>query len=258
MKKQRSMSDRTKHKKSKHDSSKYKHGVVARAMRGPPAAQYARYPTNATALKSVDNEFSANFTAAGAVSYIPPPIQGAGFFNRLGNRTRGVSLQFRGRVATTADPLSATAQGDIVARIIIGYDRQINGTPAPVSTYLQSINNAGGTITTDAYTMLSIANRDRIEILRDRMIVLSPVGVAGVNGYLGIVGGGNNSENTGLNYTEFIKLNGKESQYNTVNGGTVADITTGAYFILLITDDTSAVGHESWKLEMGIRYKFLD
>lgn len=243
------------YKMEKKEHQRRRGNAVVRAMRGPPAAQYARYPTGATALKAVDAEYNFKINAAGVLTVLPVPEQGAGYFNRLGNRTRGISLQLRGNIVPSA---ANAAQGPLTCRWVVAYDRQFNATQPPLNSLIQNINQGGGLDTVNPWSFTNIANRDRYKILRDRQIILPHVGATGGNGPLFLAGGAGISSNDGININEFIKLGGLETMYNTVNGGTFADITTGAYLMWVWINDPDSAGSEAWQFVGACRYKWLD
>lgn len=232
-----------------------------RRMQGPPASLYAPVPTNATSIKSVDStagsiEFLAPANAS-PVALIIPKI-GAGFFNRLGNRTRGISLHITGFVNPTLQNAAATQ--DSYARIIVYYDRQPNGANPSVSDLILATNNAGG-VTTTTYDGTNMNNRDRFMILRDRRMYMPPLGINGATpaAQQGVFVDPNIA-NHSFQYNEYIKLKNLESLYNSVNGGTIGDISSGAYGILLLSQNETAVpaAHAAWQLTFNVRMKFLD
>lgn len=228
-----------------------------RRMTGPPAALYPRMPTNAMAIKSVDlpdQVIILNGTASPNVLVVP--TLGSAFFNRLSNRTRGISLQIRGMVQPGYSNTVAAAATR--CRIIIYYDRQSNGANPAISDILLDTRSNAST-GTDVKSMINMNNRDRFMILRDRFIICPQIEADGTTGGTvgGIVTDPNNSDGTkGLKYEEFIKLKGLESLYNSTNGGTVGDISAGAFGILAINDDSA--GNEAWIFNFTTRFKFLD
>lgn len=227
-----------------------------RRMAGPPAALYPRVPTNATALKSCDVANTVVvLNSSGSSSVLVVPRLGAAFFNRLGNRTRGVSLQLRGGVQPTFSNAAAHTQGRV--RIIVYYDRQPNGAnPTPSDILLDT--NATGATGTEVESMININNRDRFMILRDRYIILPAIAADGVGAAVegGVFTDPNCDSKHGFKYEEFIKLKGLESLYNSTNGGGVGDVSAGAFGLLAISDDAS--GSEAWTFYYNCRFKFLD
>lgn len=228
-------------------------------MKGPPAALYPAARTNATAIKAVDCEEIQTFVFLNGASpqTIPNvPLPGASYNNRLGNRTRGISMHIVGQILPTGTNAAQSQQA--LARIIVFYDRQNNTSTCSQSDLINDTNN-GGTTLTSAFAGINMANRDRFVILRDRKIVLPPIGINGATSTVGpmcIADVTGHHKNGGFLFNEFIKLRGLETLYNTAVAGTQADISAGSYGILCIANEPSGFG--SWQLEYQARYKFLD
>lgn len=212
-----------------------------------------------TELKSCDEGGrSQPLTSAGIVDQIiDMPIEGSSFYNRIARRTRGVSLEFHGIIRPT---LTNTAASKVqYARILIVYDRQANGALPSGSDILLDYDNGGGTTNT-AYSGVNMDNRDRFQIIRDRKMILPPLGALGVASTTtapSVYTTNADMKDSMFNYSEYIKLNGLETQYKASTGGAIGDISTGAYLIYLIQDQTDA-NTTAWQLQWNVRYKFLD
>lgn len=223
-------------------------------MQGPPAALYPRMPTNATSLKSVDALSTGTVQSTTAPAVLIVPLLGSGFFNRLGNRTRAVSLQLTGLIAQTGT--NAAAIPPMYMRILIYYDRQANGANPSQATLLSDTIAAGTSPAVNPESGLNINNRDRFMVLRDRKVYLPEIGINGVALDNNMVSCVNDQGKGGFAYQEFIKLKGLESLYNSTNGGTVGDISAGAFGILVFNADAS--GSPGWTFTLQARFKFLD
>jgi len=229
--------------------------MAMRRMQGPPAALYPRVPTNAMALKCVDQRSAGAVQASTAPDVLVVPLLGSAFFNRLSNRTRGVSLQLTGFISPTTTNAGFHNQEEM--RIVIYYDRQPNGANPSQADILTDTTPAGTAVAVTPQSGLNINNRDRFMILRDRKVMLPAVGIAGVAfGNIAINSNYNDLGKGSMNYQEFIKLKGLESLYNSANGGTVGDISAGAFGILVFNDD--ATGDPAWNFTLQARFKFLD
>lgn len=227
-----------------------------RRMMGVPASMYPRIPTNATALKSLDVTLSGSIvSAATAVAVaLPIPLIGAGFMNRLGNRTRGVSLQLTGFIGQTTT--NGTNSSEQVARIIVLYDRQTNGALPAIGTIMGDTIAAGTTSVNGPLSGLNVNNRDRFMVLRDRKVLLPEVGGSGVTMDANVVTSTNDQGKGSLSYNEFIKLKGLETCYNTTAAGTISDISAGSFIVLAYCSD--AAGNATWNFTCQARFKFLD
>lgn len=226
-----------------------------RRMMGPPAALYPRVPTTAMAVKSVDLGPQLQlFDATGATVALTVPKLGAAFFNRLSNRTRAISLQIHGMIEPTNTNTGIISQ--TYGRIMVVYDRQPNGALPSVSDILLDTNSSGA-VGTDAFSMTNMNNRDRFMILRDRKVVLPAVDALGAgSGNVGGIVTDVSCDKQGLRYEEFIKLKGLESLYNSVNGGTIGDLSAGSFILLLVSNDAAALS--GWQFQYNARFKFLD
>lgn len=245
----------------------------SRQLVSVPAALRARSLFAGTELKACDtvqfNEYATGVAGAGGAglvitgagtvnSLINYPIEGSSFYNRIGRRTRGVSLELHGKIEPTN--ANATAVKAQYARIIILYDRQPNGATPSVSTILQDycIDN---TQSTTSQSGLNMDNRDRFQVLRDRKVLLPPLGINGVaptTSAGGVYTINSDLKDGTFNYSEFIRLNGLETQYkaSSTSSNNIGDVATGSYLILVMQELTGTTG--AWMLSFQTRYKFLD
>lgn len=246
----------------KHSAARRAYGTIARGfprmamrrMTGPPAALYPRIPTNATALKAVDALSAGAVQSTTAPAVLVVPKLGSAFFNRLGNRTRAISLQLTGLITATGTNAAAFLQDYM--RILIYYDRQANGANPAQADILTDTTNAGAASAVIPFSALNINNRDRFVVLRDRKVPTPPIGVNGGSVDTDVISTLSTSDKNGFAYQEFIKLKGLESVYNSTNGGTIGDISAGAFGILVFNSDAS--GSPAWNFKLQARLKFLD
>lgn len=225
---------------------------------GPGAAYTAQLgpPGRGTEVKGVDSSHIIDFSQTTAnIANVGMPIQVPSFYGRIANRTRGVTLDIRGYVNITG---SNTAEYHLtVGRILVVYDRQPNGNLPSLTDILKDYA-ANGTFATNELAKLNLTNRDRFLILRDRQISLQPLGINGGppdNNNLYLEMDINASNTNGFNYHEYINLKGLQTQYQSSSDGSVADISTGAYYIICV-DPTS--GSAAYQLVCQVRYKFYD
>lgn len=234
------------------------HGYQRMAMRrmmGPPAALYPRVPTNAMALKCVDALSTGAVQSTTSPTALIVPTLGAAFFNRLSNRTRGVSLQLTGYIKPTNTNAAAQPQQEM--RILIYYDRQSNGANPTQADLLTDTPSDGVAAAVVPQSGLNINNRDRFMVLRDRKVILPAIGINGASAAPNTLTQClNDYGKGGFNYQEFIKLKGLESLYNSTNSALIGDISAGAFGILVFNDDAS--GAPAWNFTLQTRFKFLD
>ena len=141
--------------------------------------------------------------------------QGATFYNRIGNQitVKSIACSF----GIVQDSLSNTGH-TWRWRYMIVYDRQPNGAFPGITDIIS--DNDTGACTFDSG--ITIANKSRFTILRDRRGVIDDAGVAAVQ------------------VNEYIKCN-LSVEYK-ANGGTIGDISTGAIYLICFADFNGGAG----------------
>lgn len=186
------------------------------------------------------------------------PGEGASFYDRIGRRTRGLSLEVRGMIQPTLLNVAEVPQQ--FARVIIYYDRQTNGALPSIAAVLTDYETGGSPTSGTVFTGMNMDNRDRFMIIRDRKLVLPPIGALGVPSVATATGLTHNSadlKESMVNFCEYIKLGGLETQYKASAGGLAADISTGSFGIIVISSgDANATA--AYSLKFNTRYKFYD
>lgn len=169
-------------------------------------------------------------------------VNGAELFQRIGRKTYMRSLHFRGFIQN-----AATSVQDI-GRIVILYDSQANAAlPTYVSVFQDSNVGAASAILSG----VNLTNRARFKILRDYPVMLPSCTFAG-----GVITNFamQDTVNKSLEVDFFIKLKGLETEYNGVNGGTIADITSGSLILFFASDNSS----NKWQIEWTSRLRYYD
>lgn len=168
--------------------------------------------------------YPANLTGSFTLLHIP--TLGSDYTNRIGRKTIVKSLYIRGYLAIqqALTPASSFSFGAQEARMIIFWDMQPNGA-APGATDLLN--------TAQPASQLNLNNRDRFRIIKDKTYTFDPW----VTGTLPQIA---------MNHTIstmkcFKKLNG-EVIFNGTNGGTIADINSGALYMFWIGSNAGAFG----------------
>lgn len=168
-------------------------------------------------------------------------VNGAELFNRVGRKVYNRNLHFRGWFSN-----AATGTQDI-ARVIIYYDAQPNGAAPTIANLLADSTTAGSTT---SLSEINLFNRARFKILRDHQVLLPGCTNSATSVSPSFV-----LDSTGrLAVDFFIKLKGLESVYNGTNGGTVADITSGAIGFVVLSETTS----NSWDFNWSSRLRYYD
>jgi len=215
----------------------YKNSLVPTATRG--------YKLNNTELKVADlGVVSFATVAATPVAYLMAvPQQGTGFDQRIGRKITLKSFYIKGTVATSAGGDGDPSQIDVPcshARMIVFCDYQPNGTLATITDLLKQNNSL---------SMLNLNNRDRFKILCDKEFVLDPylLDKSATQSYA--------SANNQIKYFKKYKRLNIETIFNETNGGSIADITTGALLVAFIStgivDDSTAL---VWNMSARVRY----
>jgi len=154
-----------------------------------------------TFARTVGNIVAAQST--GVIFSIFSPDQGTGPSEHVGRSTKASQLLYKFAFNYAA----TTAGGGSAIRVVIVYDAQPNAAITSVTTIMESDNIA-------AFPNLS--NKKRFKILVDDVC---EIGVSTQGGTCNMM-------------TGFRKIS-LETNYNDVNGGTIADITTGSYLAII-------------------------
>lgn len=193
-------------------------------------------------LKAFDVATSApNFAVAGVFTVLNTPVNGSELYQRVGRKIYMRSLHIKGFIEN-----AATSIQDI-GRIIIFYDSQPNAAASNLATLLQDSNAAAAT---SGLSSINLTNRERFKIIKDHFITLPSVSNAA--GVLSNTSLQDQQENFSINW--FIKLKGLETVFNAVNGGTVADITSGSLYMCLVSQNQS----NTWAFQFNSRLRYYD
>lgn len=175
-------------------------------------------------------QYAVNTT--GTFTLLHVPILGTDYTQRIGRKTVIKSLYIRGRVLIenaqvfTAAITCAAQQ----PRMILFWDMQPNGAAPAVTDLLN---------TADSTSHLNLNNRDRFRIIKDKTFVFDPMVITAATAVA-------NWNRTISDIKCYKKLTG-EVIFNGTNGGTIADINSGALYMFWIgnvpagTNDSLAV-----------------
>lgn len=185
-----------------------------------------------------------NVITAGNFVLLHCPILGTDYTARIGRKTVINSVYIKGKVYLACDlvPTTPVAVPGQKCRFILFVDNQPNGA-APAVTDL--LNNASG-----VNAQLNLNNRDRFRILKDKTFVFDPYilsttatqAVAGFN-------------HTISNFKMFKRCK-IETIFNATNGGTIADINSGALYMFWVGEQVA--GTLQVNFEGTTRVRFLD
>lgn len=196
--------------------------------------------------KQVDIPLTATQMLIAPTGVIVNPVQvGAGIFNRVGQRIKGRSLRITYWITNSATTLQSAG------RIIAVYDKAPAAAVPAFATVFQTTDQAGAAAAATPVSQLSIAFRDRMVVLCNRIIYLPSItntaGVLTNNGLLATDGGP-------LVGDIFIPLKSLMTGYNaTANPIVVANFSYGAIYLYWhCTNDTG------WVANWASRYVYED
>jgi hypothetical protein len=138
--------------------------------------------------------------------------QGAAFYNRIGSKVCMTSIMVRFNLLASATTVLSSVRYAIV------YDRQCNGA-FPAITDIFGVNGA----TAANNSGVNLTNRGRFLILRDKAVTIDPASALSVD------------------VEEYCKLTQLEAEFK-ASGGTIGDITTGAFYLVCGTVNLSGTG----------------
>jgi len=184
-------------------------------------------------------------STTGSITAICRPILGTDMTNRIGRKVVIKSVQARGIVRVRR--AEANINGDSppqIVRIMYLVDLQPNGAvPAVLDILTEAL----------AQSPMNLNNRDRFKILFDKVITLDAytrdTASAGEE-YVSF-------NRTCQNFKMYKKCN-QEVIFNATNGGTVADITSGALLQFIISNQALVGGAAEAEAAIFTRVRFLD
>lgn len=178
----------------------------------------------------------AQVNTTGFVQVICVPTLGNDYVNRVGRKITIKSVFIKGYIRTEISlSLAAANATSQAARVLLVYDDQPNGALATVTDILNSADPA---------SQLNLNNRDRFRILKEKFFVFDP--------YLGAAFAGRQIYPIKI----FKRLN-LDVTFNGVNGGTIADIQTGALLMVYIGSNAAGVNTDI-NAYLSSRVRFLD
>lgn len=193
-------------------------------MRRPMAAM------NERKVADIDTAtYQVNTT--GTFTLLAVPVLGSDFTQRIGRKITLRTVYIKGRVVTEA----STAGPALIAasqhcRMIVFVDMQPNGAAPAVTDLLVSATPA---------SQLNLNNRDRFKIIRDKEFVLDPyiVSFTATTAYA--------SAPNQVKFCKVFKKINVETIFNATNGGTIADITSGALYMFWIGSNAAGTNTDS-------------
>lgn len=172
---------------------------------------------------------NAGLTATPTAVLLNGCIQGTDGTTRIGRKISLKKLLFRMNITFQENTTGGTAAGSLAGnvRLLFVYDKQTNGA-VPLSTDIL----LSATVTSP----MNLDNRDRFQVIADKVYHVSPVDNAGA-------------------YVKLYKKLNRQTIFNAGNAGTVADITTGSlYLFVFSTIATTGGGNIIFTYNSRVRF----
>lgn len=213
-------------------------------------ANWGRSPANLPLQPSQEKKVSDIAVATyqvnttGTFTPLHIPVLGSDYTNRIGRKTVCKSVYIRGFVtAEGANVVTPTTAPSQLLRMIVFIDQQ--PTPATAIAVGDLLNTA------HPASQLNLNNRDRFRIVKDKQWVLDP--------FIDVTTA-TSAQASAANVTKAIKCYAKlnmESIFNATNGGTIADLNSGALYMFWI-GSTAAGANVDANAVVSTRVRFLD
>lgn len=174
----------------------------------------------------------------GSISLLCCPTLGSDMTNRIGRKILMKSVYVRGfvRIDTINVPGTILQQ---LCRMVLLVDMQPNGALPAVTDILKEASPV---------SQLNLNNRDRFKILCDKEWIFDHQNLVNTAGASYATAG----RSVGI-VKKYKKLN-IETIFNGVNGGTIADITSGALLMLWIGSNVAGTTDSNAVLSTRVRY----
>lgn len=160
-------------------------------------------------------------------------------WQRIGRTIRHLSLRVTGYASLE------TVNTSNLMRMIVVWDKQPNAASIPTFNLIMGDVDAVGTFTTALQSHVRPDQVERFKILRDKWIPMN----------MGNSLAATNANSSFYTFDEYIKLKGLETVYNQSTTGTLADVNSGAIYLIFrarVNDVTN--GHVDVNCTARLRY----
>lgn len=210
--------------------------------RVPPASRGYRANRVERKVFDVDNVVTDADTSS-RITCICMPTLGTDMTNRVGRKLTIRSFQARILVRTERAQLvtAATIPAQMV-RVMFIVDMQPNGAAPSITDILKYAHPT---------SPLNLDNRDRFKMVCDKVWTLDPymVGLTASSTYA--------STTNQIKHTKIYKKMSQEVIFNATNGGTIADITSGALLQVVLGSQAVSATNTA-ETVIGTRVRFTD
>lgn len=176
--------------------------------------------------KAIDTTINSAINTTGVITLINGCARGDALNERIGRATHMQSVYVRGLV--DANATTGIAQ---IARVLIVYDRQANGVAPAITDILTHVH---------PYGHVNLSNSLRFSVIADQDYEI----------YDRTNGG---DVDRSINIYRKLDL---PVHYNSGDAGTVADITTGALYLIGLTN--AAIGDTDSTMQVQARVRYTD
>jgi len=198
-----------------------------------------------TEKKTVDIVGSDVISSTPNITLLNGVAEGTSFFNRVGRKFSMQSIHFRGYFAYDGE--ASPSDDPDYWRVVILYDRQINGGTPGIGDVFQEVTAAGTVPTPDSMTSLNMNNSDRFKVIVDVRLGIA----SGVNTLTPILDG----QSQEFTINRYSKLGGLEVNCKGATAA-VSDISTGGLW--LITWGLKTAETTGYKFNWHNRLRYTD
>lgn len=212
-------------------SKRYRLGQAPRFVPRTPGGQIVSerkyFDTQGSSAVNITNaSFNGAEVDPTTVNCLCAPSQGNDISNREGRNIFVYNITVRGTLKVNAQSAQNSGDRGQTVRLILVMDKQTNGTQMASEDLIASAVSVPMT-----FGFQNTANFGRFQILKDKFIPMGPFPISS-NGSVLIQGGVTKMFKLKYSFKSPIKVN-----FNSTNGGTVADIVDNSFHILAGRDD---------------------
>lgn len=208
---------------------------------------------------------SANLGTNDTIFCVNPMQQGTAYYNRIGRKTKTMSLRLKLNFDYAySTNLTSYTTGNLrnQVRVCVVYDRENTGV-IPTFNQIFSQTDAQGTTKTLLTTPLGLTHADRFRILLDETLELNPMSTPTMGDYNIGTGATSAVYTTAQAYflDRFIDCSKKEilqAYQSSSNPATIADLSSGAIYLVLKALDYSVGTNEVYLRDSIVRVKCSD
>ena len=205
------------------------------------------FPQNYVRVYVSDTLTGITFNDSPTLQNLVRVNQGAGISNRIGNKIALKSLRIRATLDVTGNGGTPPPQN---ARMMIIYDRQVNGVYPAVDNILSDVNTSNTVTPGDYLSSINPNFYDRFIVLCDKIFIIGSTPIAGGTDF-------GPTEQKGFVIDEFIKLKGLETQFSTsTNASPISNLNTGALYLIGFGDQSN--GNEPYYMNAKFRLRYYD